>query len=185
MKSIKNVKLGLSPSDMKVIVSADVEMINTQDKDDLYLVMFNIMDEPLRLSVFTIGQLINLVKKNTELSEEQAYIILEESPEKYIQLAVQDMSILGEYGVENVKIPLTSEENAKKARLVLTSMVENQHYLQKSTYHIGNEIIKKEQKVDTIPLIPQLKMMLEIVKRWDGFDSLKFKEEIESGKIKL
>ena len=100
MKSIKNVKLGLSPSDMKVIVSADVEMINTQDKDDLYLVMFNIMDEPLRLSVFTIGQLINLVIKNTEISEEQAYTILEESPEKYIQLAVQDMSILGECGVE-------------------------------------------------------------------------------------
>jgi len=64
-------------------------------------------------------------------------------------------------------------------------MVDNQHYLQKSTYHIGNETIEKEQKVDTIPLIPQLKMMLEIVKRWDGFDSLKFKEEIESGKIKL
>ena len=128
---------------------------------------------------------INLVKKNTEISEEQAYTILEESPEKYIQLAVQDMGVLGEYGVENVKIPLTSEENAKKARLVLTSMVDNQHYLQKSTYHIGNETIEKEQKVDTIPLIPQLKMMLEIVKRWDGFDSLKFKEEIESGKIKL
>ena len=64
-------------------------------------------------------------------------------------------------------------------------MIENQHYLQKSTYHINGEIITKEQKVDTLPLIPQLKMMLEIVKRWDGFDSLKFKEDIESGKIIL
>ena len=185
MKSIKNVKLGLSPSDMKVIVSADVEMGDAEDKDDLYLVMFNIMDEPLRLSVFTIGQLINLVKKNTKMSQEEAYQILEENPERYIQLAVQDMGALGDYGMENIKIPLTSKENAQKARLVLTSMIDNQHYLQKSTYHIGKETIEKEQKVDTIPLIPQLKMMLEIVKRWDGFDSLKFKEEIESGKIKL
>ena len=150
-----------------------------------FIVMFNIMDEPLRLSLFTIGQLINLVKRNTELSETQAYAILEENPEKYIQMAVQDMEVLGTYGVENVKIPLNSKENAQKARLVLTSMVNNQHYLQKSKYFINGETIEKEQKVDTIPLIPQLKMMLEIVKRWDGFDSLKFKEEIESGKIKL
>lgn len=184
MKSIKNVKLGLN-SDMTVIVNADVEMVNAQDQDDLYLVMFNIMDDPLRLSLFTIGQLINLVKRNTELSETQAYAILEENPEKYIQMAVQDMEVLGTYGVENVKIPLNSKENAQKARLVLTSMVNNQHYLQKSKYFINGETIEKEQKVDTIPLIPQLKMMLEIVKRWDGFDSLKFKEEIESGKIKL
>ena len=133
MKSIKNVKLGLNP-DMTVIVNADVEMINAQDQDDLYLVMFNIMDEPLRLSLFTIGQLINLVKRNTELSETQAYAILEENPEKYIQMAVQDMEVLGTYGVENVKIPLNSKENAQKARLVLTSMVNNQHYLQKSKY---------------------------------------------------
>ena len=68
MKSIKNVKLGLN-SDMTVIVNADVEMVNAQDQDDLYLVMFNIMDDPLRLSLFTIGQLLSWKKIQKNISK--------------------------------------------------------------------------------------------------------------------
>ena len=56
MKEIKNVKLGVNPTNMVVTVSADVVMDGLEDPDDLYLVMFNVMDDPLRLSVFTIGK---------------------------------------------------------------------------------------------------------------------------------
>ena len=185
MKSINNVKLGLDPNTMKVIVSATVEMNGEDDPDDLYLVMFNIMDEPLRLSLFTIGDLFKLVKKNTKMADGQILEIMKSNPEKYIGLAIQNIENLGTQGKENVRVVLDNENNAKKARIVLSSMIENQHYIQKSKYLIGNEVVDKEQVVETENLIPQLKMMLEIVKRWDGFDPNSFKEEFESGKIKL
>ena len=51
MKSIKNVKLGINPKDMVVTVTADVEMIDDKDPDDLYLVMFK-FNEPKFLNLF-------------------------------------------------------------------------------------------------------------------------------------
>lgn len=185
MKEIKNVKLGVNPTNMVVTVSADVVMDGPEDPDDLYLVMFNVMDEPLRLSVFTIGKLIDIVKANTGFNHEQVLEIMKTHPEKYVQLAVSNVEGLGDVSKENVKIPLDSETNAKKARIVLSSMIENKMYLQKSTYYIGDEIVKKEQEIDTEPLIPQLKMMIEIAKRWDGFDSAQFQKEIEAGTVKF
>ena len=131
MKKINNVKLGMNPKDMVVTVSAEIEMADEDDADDLYLVMFNIMDSPLRLSVFTVGKLYNLVKNNCTLSEEQIKVLMTTNPEKYIQLAVSNMDALGEYGTENVRIVLDSEENAKKIRLVLSSMIDKQMYLAK------------------------------------------------------
>ena len=72
MKKINNVKLGMNPKDMVVTVSAEIEMAGEDDTDDLYLVMFNIMDSPLRLSVFTVGKLYNLVKNNCKCVVEGA-----------------------------------------------------------------------------------------------------------------
>ena len=57
MKEIKNVKLGVVPKTMEVSVNSEVIMKSKDDFDDLYVVMFNIMDEPLRLSLITIGNL--------------------------------------------------------------------------------------------------------------------------------
>ena len=51
MEKIDNLKLALDPKTMELIVTADVVMKNKEDFDDLYLIMFNIMDDPLRLSV--------------------------------------------------------------------------------------------------------------------------------------
>ena len=45
MNTISDVKLGFSKS-TEVMVTATVDM-NEGDKDDLYFVMFNILDEPL------------------------------------------------------------------------------------------------------------------------------------------
>jgi hypothetical protein len=185
MKSIKNVKLGINPKDMVVNVIADVEMKDKDDADDLYLVMFNVMDSPLRLSLFTIGNLYELVKRNSNLSESEILNVMKNSPEKYIQYAVGNMDALGDYGVENVKIVLDSESNSKKARLVLSSMIDKKKYYQKSTYFVEGEEIKKEQEIDTEPLIPQLKMMMEITKRWENFNPADFQKDIENGIIKL
>ena len=185
MKAIRNVKLGINPKDMIVNVVADVDMKSKDDADDLYLVMFNIMDSPLRLSLFTIGNLYKLVKRNSNLSEEDILELMKNNPEKYIQFAVGSMDALGDFGIENVKIPLDSAENAKKARLVLSSMISKKKYYQKTTYHIEGEEIKKEQEIDTEPLISQLKMMMEITKRWDNFDPEQFQKDVEKGIIKM
>lgn len=185
MKKISNVKLGINPNTMIVNVKADVEMIDKNDKDDLYLVMFNIMDNPLRLSLFTIGNLFDLVKENTELSDNQINKLMKENPESYIQMAVSNIEAMSNKGVENVKIPLNSEDNAKKARLVLSSMIDKKIYQQISTFKFPDDEIFKEQEISTIELIPQLKMMMEITKRWSNFDPIKFQQDIESGVIKL
>jgi len=185
MKEIRNVKLGINPKDMVVNVVADVEMNGKQDEDDLYLVMFNVMDSPLRLSLFTIGNLFDLVKKNSNLSDEEIYHLMKNSPDKYIQYAIGNMDALGEAGKENVKILLDSAENAKRARLVLSSMIDKKKYWQKTTYFIEGEEVKKEQEIETEQLIPQLKMMMEIAKRWENFDPVKFQQDMKNGTIKL
>ena len=167
MKEIKNVKLGINPKDMVVNVVADVEMNGKDDEDDLYLVMFNVMDSPLRLSLFTIGNLFDLVKSNSNLSNDEITHLMKNSPDKYIQYAVGNMDALGEVGVENIKIMLNSPENAKKARIVLSSMIDKKKYYQKTTYYIGSEEIQKEQEIDTEQLIPQ------------------FQQDMQSGIIKL
>tara|TARA_R110002020_G_scaffold157312_3_gene340005 strand:+ start:2117 stop:2674 length:558 start_codon:yes stop_codon:yes gene_type:complete len=185
MEKIENVKLGMNPKDMVVVVNADVTMKNEDDKDDLYITMFNIMEQPLRLGVFTVGDLWGLVRKNTGMNDEQIENIAQTSPEKYLGYALGSPEKLGEVGKENVRIVLDSEGSAKKARLILSSMIEKKYYLQKSKYDIEGKLYEKEQKVDTEELIPQLKMMMEIVKRWENFDAVKFREDIQSGKIKL
>ena len=178
-------KLGLDPKKMEVIVSADIIMKGKADIDDLYLIMFNVMDNPLRLSVFTIGNLFDKVIENTNCSPAEAMLLAQKKPDEYIQSALGNLEDIAEVGDENVKIPLDSEENAKKARIVLSSMIEHQHYLQKSKYLIDGEVIAKEQEIDTTELIPQLKMMLEIIKRWEGFDIETFRRDIEGGNLKI
>ena len=46
MKEVKDVKLGIKDGD--VVVTATVDMKADDDRDDLYFVMFNILDDPLR-----------------------------------------------------------------------------------------------------------------------------------------
>jgi len=185
MKKIKNVKLGLNPTDYAVVVSADIEMNGKQDKDDLYLVMFNIMDNPLRLSVLTIGNLLNLIVLSGQMSQKDAEDLMVNNPEMFIQSALSSSENIADLGKENVKIMLDSESNAKKARIVLTSMIDKKNYLQNSTYYFEGKPVEKSQEVDTTQLIPQLKMMIEIVKRWDGFDAEQFQKDAEAGKIKF
>lgn len=49
-------------------------------------------------------------------------------------------------------------------------MMEKGYFLQKSNYNVGSEIIQREQQVETENMMPQLNIMLEIIKRWDKLD---------------
>jgi hypothetical protein len=185
MEKIDNLKLALDPKTMELIVTADVVMKNKEDFDDLYLIMFNIMDDPLRLSVIGVCNLLEMAMENTQMNEAQLLSLLKANPEKYITLATQNVETMASRGDEFISINLDSADNAKRARIVLTSMIDKQYYIQKSKYHVEGELHEKEQRIETEALIPQLKMMLEIVKTWDTFNIQEFQKNIENGNIKL
>tara|TARA_R110000824_G_scaffold314142_5_gene501011 strand:+ start:1749 stop:2363 length:615 start_codon:yes stop_codon:yes gene_type:complete len=185
MKKIDNVKLGLDSKTMEVVVSADIIMDGKDDWDDLYLIMFNVMEDPLRLALFSVGNLKHMAKLNKNMTESKVKSLAKSNPQAYISAAIEDTDLLGTQGMENVKVLLNSDTNAQRARLVLSSMIDKGYYVQKSTYNFGDEVISKQQKVETEALIMQLKMMLEIIKRWDGFDIDDFQRDFEKGNIKI
>ena len=185
MDKISNLKLGLDSNTIELVVTTDIIMKGKTDYDDLYLIMFNIMDEPLRLSIIGVSNLLDMAAQNTDMNEAQLISLLKANPEKYITLATQDINLMGERGKEFISINLDSEKNATKARLVVSSMIDKQYYIQKSNYHVEGETIEKEQKIETEALIPQLKLMLEIIKTWDTFNPQDFQKKIENGEIKL
>lgn len=178
MKSINNIKLGVIPKTMEVTVNTDVLMKDKNDFDDLYVIMFNIMDEPLRLSLITIGNLSSILEENGK-SKIEIKKLYESSPEKYLTEALSNTESFDKYAKENIRITLDSKENAQKARLIISSMIQHKYYTQNTNYIFDDEIINKEQKVDTTDLIPQLKLMLEIIKQWDTFDIKEFSKALQ------
>ena len=178
MKKIGKVKIGMN-KEMKVVIESDVEMKNKQDKDDLYFVMFNIMYDPLRLAVVTIADLITLAKANTGKSEDELLKLLDSDPEQYVYLALGNTELLMEKAVEKIKIPLDSQSNSDKARLLISSMIDSNKFVQKTNYTVDGETITKEQDVDTTNMLPQLHLMLEIIKRWDDLDLEELAKQME------
>jgi|TARA_R110002096_G_scaffold82126_5_gene191075 hypothetical protein len=183
MKSIKNVKLGIVPKSMEVSVNSDVIMNSKDDFDDLYVVMFNIMDDPLRLSLITIGNLSGILK-DRGLTTEQIKNLYDNNPEKYLSESLNNPESFDNYATENIRIVLDNPEDAQKARLLISSMIQNKQYLQKTNYIFPNESVEKEQAVDTTELIPQLKIMLEIIKQWETFDIKQFSQSLSGANIK-
>ncbi len=69
---------------------------------------------------------------------------------------------------EQNKIELNSASNSANASAILTSMLKNGYYIQKTRYYFPNgNKERQEQKVDVSTLKQAFKAMLEICKRWD------------------
>lgn len=178
MKEIKKVKLGID-ADTIVVVSSEVEMRSKNDKDDAYIVMFNIIGDPLRLGIIVVGNMLDKALQNTNLSEEQLVALMEASPEKYLEAAMKNPDLIFESAQEMVKVMLDSEKKASQARLLLASMVNNGYYMQKTTYTFNGEVVEvKEQRIETEDFAMQLKAMIEIVKQWDTFDMEAYQQEM-------
>lgn len=180
MKEITKVKLGIN-KDAIVVVSSEVEMTSKEDTDEAYIIMFNIIGDPLRLGIIVVGNMLDKAIKNTNLSKSQLISLMETNPEKYLEAAMKDPEQIFDSAQEMVKIVLNSEKKASQARLILASMVNNEHYLQKTKYMFnGEEIETKEQKIETEELALQLKAMIEIVKQWETFDMDEYQREMEA-----
>ena len=175
MKKLKKMNLKINPEDMVLTMNTDIEMVSKTDKDDAYIVMFNIIDNPLRLSIITVSNFYDIMQDVFKVEREKIESLTQQELDVLIAETVSNIEVITKYGEEKIKVNLDNETNAKKVRVILSSMIENGFYTQITNYHCEDKVIKKEQKIDTKELNPQLKMMLEIVKDWEKFDINKFK----------
>jgi len=182
MKKIGKVKLS-ADKDLLIVVTADVHMKADDDIDDLYFVLFNIMAEPLRLSVAVVGNFFERLHELEGLTKDQCEKLLKSNPQQYMSLIQKNYAaIITQYAVEKVKIPLDSQANADKVRMILTSLLSQKSYHQINRYIIPSEPdpIIKAQDIETTALASELRVMLDIVKRWDTFDLEEYVAEITS-----
>ena len=173
--SENSVNKKINPDDMILTMNTDIEMVSKTDKDDAYIVMFNIIDNPLRLSIITVSNFYDIMQDVFKVERVKIESLTQQELDVLIAETVSNIEIITQYGEEKITINLDTETNAKKVRVILSSMIENGFYTQITNYHCEGEVIKKEQKIDTQELNPQLKMMLEIAKDWNKFDINKFK----------
>ena len=158
--------------EMQVVVYADVYMQNADDKDDLYFVMFNILADPLRLSLCVVSEFFDYLVNHTEISEVELNKMLKDDPEAYLILVQNNYSGMVEHSAtEKVKINLDNKVSADQARAIVTSLLSKGKFKQVTTYKIpGKDPFVREQIVDTNPLKGELTIMLDIIKKWNGFD---------------
>ncbi len=170
MDRINSVKLGLN-NDMEVVVTADIQMKSGKDTDDVYFVMFNILDDPLRFVVATASNFEDFLLKKGVASETLTDW-LSENPELFMGEVVKHQVEVMRSAVERVKVSLDKQQNADMARTVILSMIDKGYFLNVSNYRIPgqSEPIQRTQKVETSALLPDFQMMLDVVKSWEGFD---------------
>lgn len=175
MKAIRDVRLGFK--DQEVLVTADIDM-ETEDLDDLYFVMFNILDNPLRFVVAVAGNFVDFLESKGH-PRSDLKLWLKKNPQKYLETIVQHQVEIMQSAKERVKVQLNSQANADQARLVVTSMMAKGHFNQISTYRFpdGTED-SKLQKVPTKDMEKDLSVMLEVIKDWENFDYDSFMERM-------
>tara|TARA_B100000029_G_scaffold376079_1_gene370593 strand:- start:11452 stop:12039 length:588 start_codon:yes stop_codon:yes gene_type:complete len=170
MDKISKVQLGLN-NDMEVVVTSDVVMTDADDRDDVYFVMFNILDKPLRFVVSTAGNFTEfLSERGTNATEIKEW--LDTNPDKFLNAIVQHQGELLAHSIEKVRVVLDSQANADMARAVVSSMIDKGYFVNISNYTIPGqtETIQKTQQVPTGQLINDFTTMLDVIKQWEGFD---------------
>ena len=171
MKKIGKTKLTMN-KEMLVVVYADVYMQDADDADDLYFVMFNILADPLRLSLCVVSEFFDYLVDHTDISRTKLNQMLKTDPEAYLMLVQNNYSGMVEHSAtEKVKIKLDNQTTADQARAIVTSLLSKGEFKQITTYIIpGKAPFVREQIVDTTPLKGELTIMLDIIKKWEGFD---------------
>lgn len=170
MEKIAKVQLGLN-KEMEVMVTSEIAMATAADRDDVYFVMFNVLDKPLRFVVSTAGNFTEfLVARGIKKTQIDTW--LSEDTDQFLNNIVQYQQDLISHSVEKVKVVLDSQKNADMARAVVSSMIEKGYFVNVSNYAVPGtkETLQKIQKVPTAQLIKDFKTMLEVIKQWEGFD---------------
>jgi hypothetical protein len=170
MDKINKVQLGLN-NEMEVVVTSDVGMSDGADRDDVYFVMFNILDKPLRFVVSTAGNFTEfLTERGTSAAEIKEW--LDTNPDEFLNAIVKHQGELLAHSIEKVRVVLDSQSNADMARAVVSSMIDKGYFINISNYTIPGqtETVQKTQQVPTGQLLNDFTTMLDVIKQWDGFD---------------
>jgi len=175
MKKLNKMNLKINPKDMVLTMNTEIDMVSKTDKDDAYIVMYNIIDNPLRLSIITVSNFYEIIEDLFKVEMEKIENLKQQELDVLIAETISNIEVIAKYGEEKITIPLDNETNAKKVRVILSSMIQNGYYNQITNYYVNGELVKREQKIDTTELNPQLKVMLEIAKEWKEFDVNKFR----------
>ena len=134
MDKINKVQLGLN-NDMEVVVTSEVVMHDANDRDDVYFVMFNILDKPLRFVVSTAGNFTEfLTQRGTSAGEIKGW--LDSNPDLFLNAIVQHQAELLPHSQEKVRVTLDSQKNADMARAVVSSMIDKKYFVNVSHYKI-------------------------------------------------
>ena len=177
LKEVRDVKLGIKDGD--VVVTATVDMKSPDDRDDLYFVMFNILDDPLRLVVAVASNFADfLVSQGYRANDIESW--LANDIQQYLKVVVKHQADIMANATERIRIPLATQQNADQARLVVTTMLAKGYFKQVTIYNIpgASEPDIKIQDVPTKDMSRDLNIMLEVIKNWENFDYETFHKEM-------
>lgn len=177
LKEVRDVKLGIKDGD--VVVTATVDMKEGDDRDDLYFVMFNILDDPLRLVVAVASNFADfLVSEGYRENDIKSW--LSNDIEQYLKVVVKHQAQIMGSASERIRIPLSTQQNADQARLVVATMLSKGYFKQVTIYNIpgASEPDIKIQDVPTKDMSRDLNIMLEVIKNWEDFDYESFHKEM-------
>jgi hypothetical protein len=173
MEKIKKVKLSLN-SEAEVVVVADIKMHGKMDTDDIYFVMFNILHNPLRFVVATVGDFAGILLQQGH-SKTRVLDWLANNPEEFMSKVLNNQEVLFGAAKEKVRVILDAQKNANMARAVVASMIDKGFYWQQSNYWVDGVMSEpKMQQVPTKELMLDLNQMLNIIKSWETFDLREF-----------
>ena len=71
MKKLNKMNLKINPKDMILTMNTEIDMVSKSDKDDAYIVMFNIIDNPLRLSIITVSNFHDIIEDLFKVEREK------------------------------------------------------------------------------------------------------------------
>ena len=167
LKEVRDVKLGIKDGD--VVVTATVDMKAEDDRDDLYFVMFNILDDPLRLVVAVASNFADfLVSQGYRANDINSW--LANDIQQYLKVVVKHQADIMANATERIRIPLATQQNADQACLVVTTMLAKGYFKQVTIYNIpgASEPDNKIQDVPTKDMTRNLNIMLKVNKNWEN-----------------
>ena len=84
-------------------MNTDIDMVSKTDKDDAYIVMFNIIDNPLRLSIITVSNFYDILQDLFKVDREKIESLEQQELDLLIAETVSNIEVITQYG-EDAKL---------------------------------------------------------------------------------
>ena len=94
MKKLNKMNLKINPKDMVLSMNTDIDMVSKTDKDDAYIVMFNIIDNPLRLSIITVSNFYDILQDLFKVDREKIESLEQQELDLLIAETVSNIEVI-------------------------------------------------------------------------------------------